>query len=334
MRSWTDEELELADRMRSEKYDWDAIGEAFDTTGNSVRFAVSRWNKRKALEFPEIPSKERTVDEIIEFRCNEYNRINDHERACELIEVKVNSMDPIGIAHIGDPHMDDPGSDFPKLLRHVNAINSTPGMYGASIGDKTNNWVGRLVRLYANQSTTEAESIQLIEWFIQTVPWLYLVGGNHDVWSGNKDPIKWFASQAGKLYEWHGVRIGLRFPNGALVVINARHDFPGNSQWNITHGAAKAARMGYRDDIFACGHKHSSGYQTFAVCGKPVHALMVSGYKRWDDFAKQQGYQGTDYMPSAVTIIDPSASEENRVHVETDVENGCDYLTWLRSKVA
>jgi hypothetical protein len=39
-------------------------------------------------------------------------------------------------------------------------------MYAVCVGDVTNNWVGRLAALYAEQSTTEAEAWKLAEWWL------------------------------------------------------------------------------------------------------------------------------------------------------------------------
>ena len=331
---WTQEEKAETLRLRGEGHPWEGIAAYWrakgkDATAEAVRCSVK---KREAIIVPEIPSGELPIEEILEQKERLFDAIKRRDDATRLIKIKVNSTLPIGIVHFGDPHLDDDGTDIGKLRRDIRLVSETDGMYAASAGDMTNNWVGRLARLYANQESSERTALRLVEWFIESLDWLYIIGGNHDVWSGQKDPLVWLARQAGTIYEWHGVRIGLEFPNGAECRINARHDFKGSSQWNILHAALKASKLGSRDDIFVCGHRHSSGYMTCQVDRKPVHCIMVAGYKRYDDYAKQNDFQGAEYMESAVTIIDPEAGEYNKVRVFTDVPEGCDYLTYIRSK--
>ena len=49
--------------------------------------------------------------------------------------------------------------------------------------------IGRLQALYGQQSTSAKESWRLTEHFVNH-EWLYLVAGNHDVWSGDYDPLE------------------------------------------------------------------------------------------------------------------------------------------------
>ena len=42
-------------------------------------------------------------------------------------------------------------------------------MMGICVGDITNNWVGRLMKKYADQETTRKQAIKLIEWFLKDV---------------------------------------------------------------------------------------------------------------------------------------------------------------------
>jgi hypothetical protein len=136
---------------------------------------------------------------------------------------------PIGIAHFGDPHVDDDGTNLPLLEAHLKIVNKTEGLFAGNVGDYTNNWIGRLARLWAQQSTSAKDAWQLCEWLIGACDWLYLIGGNHDAWSGDGDPLDWITSQAGALYEPHGARLGLELPAKRTIRINARHDFKGTA---------------------------------------------------------------------------------------------------------
>ncbi|MBU8540798.1 metallophosphoesterase [Falsiroseomonas tokyonensis] len=280
-----------------------------------------------------LPSGEEPIEDLIARRANAYTRRHEAKEARELVPVQINIEGAYGILHMGDPHVDDDGCDWPTLLRHLELIDQTEGLFAANVGDLSNNWVGHLARLYASQGTTAAEAIRMVEWFVGRVRWLYLIGGNHDCWSGAADPVKWFASQAGAAYQWHGMRLALRSPNGCEVRVNARHDFAGTSQWNGAHAPAKAARMGWaRDHIYTCGHRHMAAHNTlFMNNGEHVaHAIRLGAYKVHDDFADSKGFP-KENVPAAVTVVNPNSRDAlGRVTVFWDVEAAADFLRYLR----
>jgi hypothetical protein len=283
-----------------------------------------------------LPSAEAPIGELIERRKLEWARKSKAETARRLINVKVKIAGPVGIVHFGDPHVDDPGTDIVALERHLKTVKNTQGMMGGNVGDLQNNWVGRLARLYAEQSTSAKEAWTLTEWMVKEIPWLYLIGGNHDLWSGAGDPLDWISKHAGVQYEGWGARLGLQFPNGKEVRVNARHDFAGHSQWNTAHGPAKAIQMGWRDHILTCGHKHTSGYQILKdpANGLISHAIRVAGYKIHDRYGKELGLPNQNITPAVVTIIDPQYADDDPrlVTVIHDIEEGAEFLTFKRKR--
>lgn len=290
----------------------------------------------KPFEADILPDELPTANELLERRKTEYSRKDTAERARNLITVRVKIDGPVGIVHFGDPHVDDPGTDIGLLERHVELVNATEGMFGANVGDMQNNWVGRLARLYGEQATSAAESWVLTEWLVTSVQWLYILGGNHDLWSGAGDPLKWMLRSQQGVYEAYGARLDLQFPNKKRVRINARHDFSGHSMWNPVHGPAKAVQMGWRDHILTCGHKHVSGYQVLKCpsSGLISHAIRAAGYKIHDRYAKELGLPNQNIFPAAVTIIDPQYEDNDPRLVTTlfDVGEGAEYLTWKRQR--
>ena len=285
---------------------------------------------------PDLPIGEFTAEEIISFMKERYKRKVDYEEARKLIKVVVPITGPIGIVHFGDPHVDDDGTDWAALERDIQLVRETEGLYAANIGDTTNNWVGRLGRLYGQQATSAKQAWILAEWFIKSLSgyWLYMIGGNHDAWSGEGDPLHFITSQTQALYEPSEARIGLQFPNGKELVINARHDFAGGSMWNPTHGPMKAAQLGVRDDIVICGHKHKSGYSPLKdpESGKVMHCLQVASYKRYDRYAREKGFRDQSLSPCVVTIINPDATDPvDFVQVFWNTETAVRYLKMLRN---
>ena len=204
----------------------------------------------------------------------------------------------------------DPHVDITELYKN------TEGLLGANVGDLANHWVGRLARLHAHQTTTEAEAWRLVEWLVTSVDWLYIIGGNHDLWVGDGDPVQWMVRNQSGVYQAHGARINLVFPNKKEVRVNARHDWSGHSQWNSVHGPAKAAQMGIDDHIVISGHRHISGYQIIKQqnTGLISHALRVASYKIFDNYGKQLGLRNQNVSPAVVTVINPER-ELSLIHI-------------------
>lgn len=285
-----------------------------------------------------LPSALPTAEELLRHRRTAFTRSRTARQARSLIRVDVALDGPIGLLHGGDPHLDDDGTDVALIERHVALLQQTEGLFAGNVGDYSNNWIGRLARLYGEQSTSAREAWVLVEWYVRAVRWLYLIGGNHDVWSGAGDPVAWFARQANSLYEHHGARLALHFPSGHAVRVHVRHDFRGHSMWNTAHGPAKAATMGWRDHILACGHTHVSGYQVVKdpASGLISHVLRVASYKVHDRYADQMGLPNSTIFCAPVTIIDPRFGDDDPRLITTifDPEPAAEYLTWLRAKAA
>ena len=213
----------------------------------------------KIIEKPQFEKELQEVDyipinDIIEHRKKQYTQKLKAKKSKNLINIKINQKGPIGILHFGDPHVDDDGTDIAEIYMLCNLVNKTDGLFGGNLGDIQNNWIGRLQALYGQQSTSAKESWRLSEYFVNKLNWLYLVAGNHDVWSGDGDPLEFIMREHSGIYEQWGARLNLIFPNGKEVRINARHMFKGNSMWITAHGVAKAAQMGWKDHILTCGH--------------------------------------------------------------------------------
>lgn len=284
----------------------------------------------------DLPDEIASVEELMERRKKEFSRTQAAKEARHLIQVKVKIDGPIGILHFGDPHVDDPGTDIAALERDVDLVRNTEGLFGGNIGDLQNNWVGRLAALYAEQSTSARESWALTEWLVTSIRWLYIIGGNHDCWSGAGDPLIWITRSQQGVYENHGARLNLSFPNGKEVRVNARHDFRGHSQWNPVHGPSKAVQMGWRDHILMAGHKHVSGAAILKCpsSGLISHALRCAGYKKYDRYADQLGLPDQSVSPTVSTIIDPQYADDDPrlITVIWDSEEAADFLTFKRKK--
>lgn len=288
------------------------------------------------FEVQSLPSEEMPTGELLALRSKAFLRRSEAKEARRLIRVTVKCDGPIGIAHVGDPHVDDDGTNIVALQRHVEVIGRTEGMFAGNSGDTTNNWPGRLARLYAEQGTTAKQAWQLAEWLFGSMQWMFAIGGNHDCWSGAGDPLKWMARQANVLYQNHGVRLNLCLPSGRNVTINARHNWPGTSIWNTAHGPSRAVQRGHRDHIVTCGHLHISGYQVLRdpATRRISHALRIASYKTYDSYADAQSLDDQNIFVCPVTVIDPRYDDTDPRFITTlfDPEEAAEYLTWKRQR--
>jgi hypothetical protein len=318
--------------------------EAAAQLGYSLRTFMARLasiKTKRDIDKPEysftpLPLDDVPIEELIAHRKRQFQHKRSHEEASKLIPIRIKLAGPIGLLFFGDPHVDDDGTDIEALERHTQLVKDTEGLFAVNVGDTTNNWVGRLARLYGEQSTSASQAWRLAEWFVGRCDWLWMIGGNHDLWSGSGDPLRWIAKQSDALYKSSEARIALRFPNGREVRVNSRHDHSGSSIWNPAHGPMKAAIMGTRDHLYVAGHKHESAYSVLKdpQSGIAMHALKVSSYKVYDRFAKERGFRDNTLSPCAVAVIDPElpVDHPDLIKIFWEPEVAVDYLKVLRGR--
>ena len=276
------------------------------------------------------------IDDIIEYRKKRYVKKYEAFKQRELIDIQINKNGPIGICHFGDPHVDDDGTDLAEIYALCDLIRETDGLFAGNLGDVQNNWVGRLTYLHGQQSTTAKESWLISEHFLNSVDWLYLIAGNHDVWSGDGYPLEFIMRDKKSLYKQHGARMNLKFPNGKFVRLNCRHMFKGHSMWNTAHAISRAVQTGWRDHILTAGHTHVSGYQVLKDPGSGLisHAIQVASFKNMDEYANKLGLDDKNIFNAPVTIIDPRYEDNDNRLITTffNPYEAADYLTFKRKR--
>ena len=282
---------------------------------------------------------EPTADELIAQLTARHAQRKVYHDAAKLRQVRIQIDGPIGLAFFGDPHVDDPGCAWGDLERDVRICRDTPGIMAVDVGDQTNNWVGRLQRLYADQEVTSRQALKLIEWLMGSLPWLLQVNGNHDTWNTEKgdvaDYIHRLLGQLGELAEC-GQRLQLNLPSGVPVLMHVRHDFPGGSQFNPAHALVRETLFGYRDHIMVAGHRHTTGYipvwhnDPRRLC----HGFRCGAYKDFDHYAKEKGFQDGNWSRALGATIDPDFASDPVRFIKPwfDLEDMAEYLTWRRAK--
>lgn len=287
------------------------------------------------VELPEFPEDDIDVDQIIAQAVQSYEKRAASAVARKWFEIKVKAERPIGIAFVGDPHLDNAGTNWPLLRQHVDLMKNTPGVHAVNIGDTTDNWVGRLVRLYADSNVSKPRAQKLAKWFLADsgIPWRVWLLGNHDAWGDGAGLLRLMNTPRIPMEDWEA-KFQFVFPSGRACRVWASHDFKGHSMWNSGHGAQRAALM--RDDahIFASGHRHNwfIHKEENADRGNTYTLLRARGYKHIDSYASHHGYASQAAGSTVLCVVDPKGTDSSFVRAFEDLEEGCDYLTWKRGK--
>lgn len=286
------------------------------------------------------PSSDVPIAELLDARERRAERRRKAEESGKLIRIRLPERGPFGLMVFGDPHLDDDGTDIGLLRRHTEMVKRSSGVYACTVGDITNNWVGRLARLYADQGTTAREAWQLAQWWLEELRgrWAFIVGGNHDAWSGAGDPLDWISGQVDALYQSAEVRAALTLPGGRQFIVNCRHDHPGHSMWNSAHGPAKAIQLGPRDHVAVAGHRHVSGYNVVKSPddGRICHAIRVPSYKVFDRYARDHGFRDQNFGPGCLITFDPALPDSHPDAIKPwwDPLEGAEFLAWKRKRAA
>lgn len=256
--------------------------------------------------------------------------------------VRLKHPGPIMLVHFGDPHIDNPGCDFRQLEKDVEIVARTPHAYGGNIGDTRDNWVGRLERLYAHHGMTEDEGIELARWLMHAIPWIYIVGGNHDQWKDGMRLMNYLCAPDKPGGAWARVghmasdecKVILEWPDKMTYRINARHDHKGHSMYNKNHGLNKKALFNGWGDLFVAGHRHIWKWDHDEYPDGSVAAcLRVRGYKAVDDYAIRLDCDVQKYGASIATVINPWHEHPfERVKAFQDLEEAADFLGWIRRR--
>jgi len=273
------------------------------------------------------------VDDIVDQLHQRFKKRKKYREAKKWSPIHMNTDEPIGLLWLGDPHIDDNHCDWDALRAHLDIINNYDGVYGCSLGDQQNNWVGRLGRLYGEQDTSHKTAWKLVEWLIQEMNPMILIGGNHDMWSGAGDPLKWIAEEHTVFENWEA-RIALKFPNKRECKIFVAHDMAGHSQWNPLHAQTKTAKFRSHAHLYISGHKHNWALGQIELVEEERTAWLARarGYKYHDTYAFVKGFEQQKFGQAIMQVIDPTnPSEVSWVQCFADPQEGADYLQYRRS---
>lgn len=288
------------------------------------------------VSLPDFPDDDVSVEKIIDMATDRFECLQQSFKAHTWFPVTLSSELPFGIAWFGDPHLDDNGCNWPILRRDIKICASTDGLWAVNVGDTTNNWAGRLMRLWANQDTSQKTARRLAKWFMleSGVKWLMWLLGNHDLWGDSAAVMSEMARQNGThklvMHDWEA-RFLLKFPGGWNVKIYVAHNFKGTSIYNVMHGPMREGLMGEDADLYVCGDKHVSGKFEFENPAKKKLQgfVRVRGYKFFDDHTRHLGFKEQTQGCAAITVFDP---RDRSIETFLDLKKGAEFLQTLRSQ--
>lgn len=284
-----------------------------------------------------LPDPHMPIEQVISYKKTAFERKHEAVLAKRWRRFSVPTAGPYALMFVGDPHLDDDGCNWPLWESHVELMEQTPDLYAVNIGDTTNNWAGRLARLWANQDSSAETAKQIVRHYLgeRNIPWFLWLHGNHDMWDGpvGRDVFERHKPEYVCMEDWQA-KVTLVSPNGREVRLWAAHNFKGNSIWNNMHGLERAAQMQDWAHLYVAGHHHDTGYRQ----GENPHRgfvynlLRVRGYKFIDEYADLHGFGCHQYGASAVAVIDPDGDKLNAVTCFLDPFEGVEFLEWKRRK--
>ncbi|WP_291162303.1 hypothetical protein [Hyphomicrobium sp.] len=291
------------------------------------------------FEAPEEPPVDLPIEEILEQASKRFKLMKGIDDASNWPIIKIREQKPIGILWFGDPHLGDPGCDIDLIRKHAALCAATEGLYGANIGDTTNNWMthGKLSKQWAEQDSSIATERRMARWLMTEagVQWLVWIIGNHDAWNGGETILQGMNVRGIFMRNWEAKFI-LEFPDGTQIKIHAAHNFKGFSDWNPMHGPLKASIKASDADLYIAGHLHTPGSMQLDLPGSRRFPLLlrVASYKRFDKYAKLNGFPDHEVGSAVVTIFNPAAKDvAGKITHFFDVEMGARVLKAMRDGV-
>lgn len=318
-----------------------ALGLARSTIRHRLRVLGEELAMREtapAIAQPEpLPDPDLPIDTILAHRRAAFERKHAHHKAKRWRKYHIPTKGPYALMFFGDPHLDDDGCNLPLWDAHVDLAANTDHLFAVNIGDTTNNWAGRLARLWAEQNASAETARKLVKHYLaeRGIPWLLWLSGNHDMWDGpvGRAVFENHAPEFVTLEDWQA-KVTLVSPCGNEIRLWAAHNFKGNSIWNNLHGLERAAQMQDWAHLYVAGHHHDSGLRQ----GENTHRhfvynlMRVRGYKYMDHYADVHGFGEHEYGAAGVAIIDPQADALNKVTCFLDPFEAVEFLKFKRAR--
>jgi hypothetical protein len=282
-----------------------------------------------------LPDPDLPIEAIVAHRKAAFERKNANALAKRWRRFHVPTDGPYALMFVGDPHLDDDGCNLPLWESHCDLMASTEHLYAVNIGDTTNDWTGRLARLWANQDTSAQTAKKFVKHYLadRGIPWFLWLHGNHDMWDGpvGRDVFERYCPEYVVMQDWQA-KVTLTSPNGSEIRLWAAHNFKGNSIWNPMHGPLRAAQMEDWAHLYVAGHHHNCGIfqHENPHRGFVANGMRVRGYKWLDEYADVHQFGSHQYGASGIAVVDPDGDKLNRVTCFLDPFEAVEFLKFKR----
>jgi len=285
------------------------------------------------VDLPEFPDDDIEATEILDHLEKRFAKKLEHKKSKNWFKVKLKTDEPIGLAVVGDPHLGT-HCNIPLLKRDVKIMSETNGIMALNLGDTADNW-GRMIHLYSEDDMSRPTERKLARWFLKDagIPWIIWLMGNHDMMHTEFSTyLKSINVHQIVMNDWRA-KFKLCFPSMELK-IDAAHNHKGTSIYNPLHGQKRSALWDEDADIYIAGHHHTWAMTAEELDGgRVIHMARARGYKWIDDYAVVNGFSCDEYGATILYVIDPGATNPvSRVKGFVDIEDGAEYLTYLRRR--
>ncbi len=169
----------------------EALGISRSALQDRLRMAKARGmiHEAPAPEVPQaapLPDPDLPIEQLVTYKKSAFERKHANVLAKRWRRFNVPTSGPYALMFVGDPHLDDDGCNLPLWEDHCELMAGTEHLYAVNIGDVTNDWVGRLAKLYANQEMGAHNAKRLVKHYLaeRGIPWFLWLHGNHDMWDG------------------------------------------------------------------------------------------------------------------------------------------------------
>ena len=322
----------------------EALGISRSALQDRLRTAKARGmiHEAPAPEVPQatpLPDPDLPIEQLVTYKKSAFERKHANVLAKRWRRFNVPTHGPYALMFVGDPHLDDDGCNLPLWEDHCELMAGTEHLYAVNIGDVTNDWVGRLAKLYANQEMGAHNAKRLVKHYLaeRGIPWFLWLHGNHDMWDGpvGRDFFEGIRPNYVTMEDWQA-KVTMVSPNGKQIRLWAAHNFKGNSIWNPMHGPLRAAQMEDWAHLYVAGHHHNCGLFQHENAHRDfvANGMRVRGYKFIDSYADLHQFGSHQYGASGIAIIDPDADKLNSVTCFLDPFEGADFLKFKRRKLA
>jgi hypothetical protein len=259
---------------------------------------------------PEFDPKDHIESMVKRFTVKQSNK-----DLTQWMPVKVKNDKVSIVPFMGDPHLDDDGTNWPKIIEHMDIIarmqKQGHNCFPVCMGDIVNNWVksGRLVKKWADQATTQSQSYKLAKYFLKDmgVKFALYIIGNHDKWNEFVYLLEEYCQYVDlPMADWR-CRFKFVFDNGFEYKVDAAHDHKGNSVYNKTHAQDRAVLFaGIKPDLILSAHRHTYSLKhDFEPDVGFIWKGRMSGYKVIDEYAEFLQYESQNVGHSIWAVIDP-----------------------------